>query len=487
MPLLCIKHAAHYWQNMSGAAGGSRANGPRHDPEKPSIESQMANGFVWPTSITYPPEDKRTEAKRKLDQAAMEALIALEDNYLQATTKKDRYKYGLAMMRNIVSRMRNPAMNREREYLINCITHLYNKRSEKRDQNAAMNRERGYLNWVTHLYNRRSEKGPFISVHTGIQDNVYDERDHSEKAIKEDRYSIARVYQKAELQNLIVYWIDAAFYMGRQGRGNKLKTHRTDWHLMINVNNDGSCFYQCLAYALLWLMPTVEQVPKTLLDLKMDIIKRVYGVDITEKTMMGVAKDYLPEHEFRTHVNYGTQKTVVSDSTLKHAAHALGLVDNPDGATFQYTGVYADVLAIELASIAYGVQILIYEDETHGPDKMYNKDIVLQKSTARLLGVTQTEPFQDIHMYSGHPVVILLLDHGHYYLLSNFPYMDGMTSDGCGIKLRPVPETIEVGLMPQVRKVVRSQPQEPTNDLHPRDFFMPAVQKCVSCNKWISL
>jgi hypothetical protein len=253
---------------------------------------------------------------------------------------------------------------------------------------------------------------------------------------------------------------------------------------IIEVAGDGSCFYQALHYSLMWIMDSLpydsEDGDASLHKMKMAILDSIFEGDRGFKSSE-------VEQKVKDAWEYHGGGTL---PTKKDAMNLMGIHTHQKKSN---SNVQAADLVMELASIAFNVQILVYST-TIGA-----KNLQKQSTKRGRGGVVRENPVQeavqlfltfasgckgamDLHedtsdlkaYYTGQKVVTLQFHAtynviGHYNVLSRFPLLQNMSEDGSG-------KAGEV-VLPTRLQAVLFQGSVVT------DMHMPILKMCFRCNK----
>ena len=163
-----------------------------------------------------------------------------------------------------------------------------------------------------------------------------------------------------------VYWIHAVHAITLPSASTRAVC------LAVDVAGDGSCFWQCLAYSMMWYCLEPSAFPSSVRGMKLQIVEWIFSVDLDKYPDAYNGKmRVLPVHRAAVDkivrkVNPGRSlaEPVRDESafTLGLAAEKLGLRrERQSGLWVLLTKQHADELCIELASLAYGAQILVFE------------------------------------------------------------------------------------------------------------------------------
>ena len=202
-----------------------------------------------------------------------------------------------------------------------------------------------------------------------------------------------------------------------------------------------------------------------LMDLKQQMLLLAYRDDILNN------KD---RNDFQqTDINYGDtmrRKDIMESMALKYNSECE-LTENRmyrRDVISVSTWKNADTnLVLDIAAKAYTKQIILYT-QTRDPQKAglaYN---------TRKTYFGEEAKFEA--KFTGQEVIIILHSpvRAHFYIVSRYPLMEGMTPDGRGIQGDPIPPHISISEM----NIGEGNDQKH----HPK---MPFLQKCIGCNKFI--
>jgi hypothetical protein len=283
-----------------------------------------------------------------------------------------------------------------------------------------------------------------------VKPKAYDTEDIKEMSLKkyaegEGRKIGGLDYWKQQIE----YWLHAVFMIGYDF-GDRIH------HVCIDVRDDGTCLFQCLAHSLAFYD---TKVPDTLLDLKQQMLLRAYGYQFLRE------KDI--EEYKRPGINFGgklSRAYIMESMALKYSSewrksptvHGVWIRDMISLSKWKEADT---ALVMDIAAAAYNVQIILYTQEA---------------GIGNLRYCTQNNGFHTT--FTGQDVVIMLHSPGraHFYIVSRYPLMEGMTPDGRGIQGDPIPPHISISEM----NIGEGNNQEH----HPK---MPFLQKCIGCNKFI--
>jgi len=289
-----------------------------------------------------------------------------------------------------------------------------------------------------------------------VKPKAYDTEDIKEMSLKESEERKGRKiggldYWKQQIE----YWLHAVFMIGYDF-GDRIH------HVCIDVRDDGSCLFQCLAHSLAFYD---TKAPDTLLGLKQQMLLKAYRDDILNN------KD---RNDFQqTDINYGDtmrREDIMESMALKYNSEwecTENRMYRRDVISVS-TWKNADTnLVLDIAAKAYTKQIILYTQTTRDPQKAglaYNTRKTYFGKEARVEA-----------KFTGQEVIIILHSpvRAHFYIVSRYPLMQGMTSDGRGIKGIEIPKHISIREM---------NIGEGNREHHP---FMPFLQKCIGCNKFI--
>lgn len=245
----------------------------------------------------------------------------------------------------------------------------------------------------------------------------------------------------------------------------------------IDVVSDGSCFYQSLYFALLWMLP-LEDLKKVdgVKKMKQHVFNLIY-----EKQGSGTYK-CLKRQEMRELTDAYGQVLDMNDISPSGLMKLMGLDQSNDNLGRRKWG--GEIVA-EIFSLALNVQIIIYawcdgdqnfrenEQNFHlmqfrqAQQTQEGKNLKLARLSATTRGSIESHFHIEYASFSGKPVILLLLNEigNHYNVLSTFPALDGMRRDGTGIAGQPIPQFLMY--------------QEFT---HNGTFRMPVLDRCFHCN-----
>jgi hypothetical protein len=210
-------------------------------------------------------------------------------------------------------------------------------------------------------------------------------------------------------------------------------------HVAVNVAGDGSCFYQCLYYLLIWY----HKDARKMLEGKMTL----HGM----KMMI-----YNAAFDRKGNVKRGDAGQIVELTAIDSdgLAKLLGISDTAKSER----SVYASDVVFNLADVVFDVQIIIF----HQSSAINRNGPSLERK-----GRAYRHEYDEHLKYSGKQVFVILHQgrttaSGHFQIISRFPLLDGMNEDGTGILGRNVPMSIklayykensgEEGLMPTLRQ-----------------------------------
>lgn len=354
---------------------------------------------------------------------------------------------------------------------------------------------------------------PGISTLEGYQEAAFDENSESEKNLRVHRRRVLSVEERNGWRSNMIYisyLVSAAFC---RVPGAPFRIARTV-HVAINVAEDGSCFYQCLAYALSWIRPRcdwskeIRPMARTVLSVKEAIITRLTGVNLRRIRETPVLEKYYASIFIKPNMasvvepildvlirdkEIGRDVTTHEKVTIALLMDLMGVkrmpslsVYNADG-TLRQTGFmhfvsnsrkFASDAAIQMAALAYGVQIIVYQLSHRGWALLMGATGVSASNTEIQMEVSRNNgSLQRVACFTGHPIVLLLHVNGdHFQLLSLCPDLHGTTSNGrVGQKGMYIPASIRCSMPP--RTLYGEGLTMP-----PR---MPAMQKCMACRGWI--
>lgn len=363
---------------------------------------------------------------------------------LRANTKGEKYKFAVNFVRLLIQTYKQGT-------------------SDPEHMNAFVNTW-GNMHGVT-------SKLFHYNVH-GMPPIHYDADNENEGAISAE---MQRKLQDHEIKekpwlNLALYWVYAAYEIWR--KSSDIEEEKV--HHIINVRDNGSCLYQCIAYSLMWIYD-VNQVPRTLLDLKKDLLGKIFGVEIEDGQSLESHRNEKAVHEFNNAVKISAGQEI----TLGFVAEYLGLV-NRDGQIMQHASKWGDDFIMDLASIAYEVQILVYacdnlQDISRNGS---SKQALLRHATDREIG--------EDAVFVGKPVIIILQSYSnypkptsHFMIVSRYPLLEGVRENGIGPRGSPIPESIQV-------KYPEYNEQDMDAKLR-KVQELPQMQRCLACNKLVQL
>jgi hypothetical protein len=230
-----------------------------------------------------------------------------------------------------------------------------------------------------------------------------------------------------KFQENICFYVEAVYKMGKNTGQD------TENHAAINVRGDGSCFYQTLFYSLLWVRPDDVRAVNSVHELKMHIIRNMFGSkpfkDIEKRLEKALNEKKKDGRADRTEVNAARRDLLL----FQDLTEGIGLVvkkkrsapereeystDNSKFFETSFTDHVADV---------FDIQILIY-------------------ASAGIDGQATYLPCEKDHKtLNGLPVVLLLLKNAHFYVLSKEPFMAKglLNENGKGIAGKVIPQSIE--------------------------------------------
>jgi hypothetical protein len=300
---------------------------------------------------------------------------------------------------------------------------------------------------------------PSNSFSVEVNELPYDVNHESEYALKRERN---RPLSEQELDSsnwmkIVEYWIKSAYLIAMdEGQGK---------NIAINVVDDGSCFYQCLAYSMMWYLNTSDKYSSSVLALKMEIISRVYGIDLskaagdTDVTTCQPLEEQL-ENMQKVKIKEGLHHILSAGEAVR--AMALFKYEN---SWISRTTEWANSTVVEMASVAFGLQVIIYQS-----DDVHSRVAVLNRVTMDFDEKYTADGHPDAR-YSGHPVMLLLFSCNHYYILSRFPLLPGLQKNGCGIRGEKVPTQLEFIPLKQEMNIPSKIPAS-----------LAALESCMVCN-----
>ena len=216
--------------------------------------------------------------------------------------------------------------------------------------------------------------------------------------------------------------------------------------MVVDVAGDGSCFFQCLYYSILSVVPLSSLAGiQDMYTLKMRILDNVFRSD----------GRFVSEYARRS------IQTLFPDIIDKaSAAKYVGF----DFENIKYDkSYYADSETLHLAALAFNVQIVVYKPTDPNTD--------LTKAGLSEAGFATTTSGTDC--FTGIGVVTLLYSGsgrtGHYRIISRYPLLDCIDEHGKGIPSKKIPEFL----------ILKH------TDGRGEKMHMIRMQKCLSCNKTI--
>ena len=297
----------------------------------------------------------------------------------------------------------------------------------------------------------------------------------------------------------VFYWLYAAYCLGMhmQESGFGFYSKPVKAHYAVDVQGDGSCFYQCLSYGMMWYLPDAGDSPSSVWKMKLHIIDVLFGIDLFEqaqsynarKRVLPWCKDTVDRILKKVGArDHRSLRAIFKEDEfdISVAANKLGLHKTQRGRWttsaesdkeremwVSHTQQYGDELSIELGSLCFNVQIIVY-----GCESRESKTATLAHVSMDFDGLV-TDWGTPTARYAGKPVIILLrVGEGasaHFNLLSRFPLLNGMNENGIGNEDELVPHEIEVFPLGE------DLGTEPGH----YDGKMPAIQRCMACRRWI--
>lgn len=347
----------------------------------------------------------------------------------------------------------NNEMSREDEYeILTLVKKIMSSEAEKTGNAAGTALVKYMIKFYTKNGDRRNELMHFL-----------DTKFKNSKSVFKD------------WKPFIKFWMMATYNMffeyDKQITGNQV----------IDVRGDGSCFYQCLIYALMGCAHDVDTVPDTVLKLKKTIIKKLYGVDVDTKKQLEESEHIQPLPAYRDQIVIANEAEH-SDANKRPPPNALSIAKKmglsaKGNEVVSDNGVWGNTFVADLAALAFGVQIIQYQISKLEMSQMMNDE---DKKNVKAGLQYITMDFAPHGLFEHVPVIVLLNQYQyHYCIVSRFPLLkmvwpngtkeNGIDRDGMGVEGVQIPPFIELKWWNQGAVCAK----------------MPSIQRCMSCNKII--
>jgi hypothetical protein len=217
------------------------------------------------------------------------------------------------------------------------------------------------------------------------------------------------------------------------------RQHESNMHgkQILDVMGDGSCFYQCLFYLLMWILPVPlvremtgvdwikKYVEKTLFDEKSKTLKPKYAY--LEQKIMTEEDGFVMPKEWLSHDDRGSSSGQQQPRDSYRSALVKGQKDGVydklmrlmgwKGRLFA-RGEFATRAVFLACAAAFDVQILVYRVNT------IDEPCDLQSSARPMNDTDERKSFK----YCGVPVLCMMYlgRSSHFNIVSNYPLLDGV-------------------------------------------------------------
>lgn len=252
-------------------------------------------------------------------------------------------------------------------------------------------------------------------------------------------------------------------------------------HFSIDVAGDGSCFYQCMYYWLLWLLPLNEIHNLTSVHaMKMHVWDELFPVGRNGTRTLNPA--YQAEKDKIVERFQLVEEDESQCFNARNMGYLMGLLDSTGRKLDERRGrkVWAETLVAQMFSLAFNVQIIIFNKE-YAKDQLNDGKVQYvqkydnfghEEMRAYFNGCGKFNSYDYEGRFTGRPVALLFfdVDHVHYQIISRFKLMANMNQNGMGTRGQRYTDIITL------------------HPFHYRDyenFRMPTLHKCMRCRKYI--